>query len=69
MPQADYSEHLLPSELFWRDQFDWLLQSGYELRPRYRPNWVPSWLNETGNLKESDAEDSWWQKVNDNSGI
>ncbi|KAI0358597.1 hypothetical protein OH77DRAFT_1421003 [Trametes cingulata] len=34
---------LTPAEQYWRDHYDWLLQSGYELRPRYRPDWVPSW--------------------------
>ena len=30
-------------ELYWRDRFEWLKQSGYTLRPRYNPNWIPSW--------------------------
>ncbi len=30
-------------EIFWRDRYDWLQQSGYSLRPRYAPDWVPSW--------------------------
>ena len=61
MQQANYSKNLLHSELFWRDQFDWLLRSGYEHRPRYGPDWAPSWLNETDDLKILDAEDSWEQ--------
>ncbi|KAJ6476541.1 kinase-like domain-containing protein [Mycena vitilis] len=34
---------LLPSELFWRDQYVWLKESGYLLRPRYSPQWSASW--------------------------
>ncbi|KAJ8509195.1 hypothetical protein ONZ45_g8608 [Pleurotus djamor] len=34
---------LTEQELFWRDHYDWLLERGYELRPRYKPDWQPSW--------------------------
>lgn len=34
---------LFPDELFWRDHQVWLEEKGYMLRPRYRPDWVPSW--------------------------
>ncbi len=30
-------------EVYWRDHYDWLRQRGYTLRPRYKPDWVPSW--------------------------
>ncbi len=30
-------------EIYWRDRYDWLQQCGYTLRPRYKPDWVPSW--------------------------
>jgi len=36
---------LLPTELFWRDHAQWLEDSGYKLRPRYEPSWVPAWAN------------------------
>ncbi|KAI0709591.1 hypothetical protein C8T65DRAFT_739950 [Cerioporus squamosus] len=43
-PAADSEDkELLDGEKYWRDHHDWLLQSGYQLRPRYRPGWVPSW--------------------------
>ena len=29
---------------FWRDNYQWLHDRGYQLRPRYSPNWVPSWI-------------------------
>ncbi|KDQ55741.1 hypothetical protein JAAARDRAFT_37166 [Jaapia argillacea MUCL 33604] len=31
------------SEFFWRDHWSWLQECGYRLRPRYAPDWVPSW--------------------------
>jgi len=30
-------------EVFWRDLQPWLLERGYQLRPRFRPGWVASW--------------------------
>ncbi|KAJ7475413.1 kinase-like domain-containing protein [Mycena galericulata] len=33
-----------PNEPFWHDHCDWLKERGYLLRPRYRPDWVPSWI-------------------------
>jgi len=30
-------------ERYWRDRQQWLASCGYMLRPRYRPDWVPSW--------------------------
>lgn len=35
-------------EYYWRDRQVWLAQRGYMLRPRYMPDWKPSWL---GNKK------------------
>ncbi|EIW54116.1 uncharacterized protein TRAVEDRAFT_74378 [Trametes versicolor FP-101664 SS1] len=35
--------NLTASELFWRDRQPYLDQHGYLLRPRYAPNWEPSW--------------------------
>ncbi|KAI0351971.1 kinase-like protein [Trametes cingulata] len=34
---------LLPSEMPWRDQYRWLRDHGFDLRPRYSPSWEPSW--------------------------
>ena len=31
------------SEKWWRDQYYDLRHNGYKLRPRYHPDWVPSW--------------------------
>jgi len=35
---------LRPSEKRWRDRYFYLKQCGYTLRPRYHPDWTPSWL-------------------------
>jgi hypothetical protein len=34
---------LFDSELWWRDQYRTIEGQGYTLRPRYHPNWRPSW--------------------------
>lgn len=34
---------LSESELWWTRHFQWLKDRGYLLRPRYAPDWVPSW--------------------------
>jgi hypothetical protein len=31
-------------EVYWRDHYQWLLECGYRLRPRYDPAWIPSWI-------------------------
>ncbi|KAJ3776850.1 hypothetical protein FB446DRAFT_784762 [Lentinula raphanica] len=42
-----YGQRLFDYEIFWRDHYEWLKCKGYLLRPRYHPNWVPSWLGST----------------------
>ncbi|KZT71765.1 hypothetical protein DAEQUDRAFT_706500 [Daedalea quercina L-15889] len=34
---------LSEGELYWRDRQPWLQGHGYMLRPRYKPDWKPSW--------------------------
>ena len=34
---------LFRSEVWWRDHYDDIKLCGFQLRPRYRPGWVPSW--------------------------
>ena len=36
-------EELEPHEVFWRDLHPFLMAHGYQLRPRFRPGWIPSW--------------------------
>ncbi|KAF4588476.1 hypothetical protein EYR40_010027 [Pleurotus pulmonarius] len=43
LPQKDLRGRLSEDEVFWRDHYDWLLECGYQLQPRYRPDWKPSW--------------------------
>ena len=38
---------LTTREFFWRDHYEWLQRSGYHLRPRYAPDWIPSWRGTT----------------------
>jgi hypothetical protein len=40
----DRSYELLLHEEIWRDRYLFFLDRGLELRPRYRPGWIPSWL-------------------------
>ena len=34
----------LTTEQWWRDRCIEIAEHGYQLRPRYHPNWQPSWL-------------------------
>ncbi|KAF9005491.1 kinase-like domain-containing protein [Cyathus striatus] len=38
-------------EVFWRDHQTWLKSAGYILRPRYRPDWAPSWLADPSKMQ------------------
>ncbi|KAI0645026.1 kinase-like domain-containing protein [Trametes meyenii] len=35
---------LLPTEIPWKDRYEYLQERGYKLRPRYHPKWRPSWM-------------------------
>ena len=48
-------EELDPREVWWRDRYLRLNVQGYRLRPRYSPEWVPSWT--TSNKDWEDCED------------
>lgn len=37
-------------EVWWRDHQKWFQECGYMLRPRYMPDWKPSWLDKEDNL-------------------
>ena len=54
-------DKLREGEVYWRDRYDWLLESGYALRPRYRPGWVPSWKATDGYPPR--FEDGWLPQV------
>ncbi|KAF6749844.1 kinase-like domain-containing protein [Ephemerocybe angulata] len=61
----NWFETLTPLEIKWRDRYEWLLTVGYQLRPRYKPGWTPSWKVDP-RLKFLNCEDS---VVNDNDII
>lgn len=47
---------LKENEKWWRDRYQVFLSHGYELRPRLRPGWIPSWRNSKkrpGNCEDS----------------
>lgn len=44
-PESHYPSDLNKLERIWHDRYQFLLQMGFELRPRYRTGWIPSWLN------------------------
>ena len=48
-------------EAFWRENYQFLLDHGYQLRPRYSPNWVPSWIGT--NKDHRYCEDGIWMEV------
>ena len=41
-PSSDL-DNLSGTEIFWRDNFTWFKDQGYQLRPRFAPDWIPSW--------------------------
>lgn len=44
------------TERSWRDRQVFLQSRGYMLRPRYHPDWVPSWVKDP-TLDHEDCED------------
>ncbi|KAJ7143407.1 hypothetical protein C8R43DRAFT_1109089 [Mycena crocata] len=57
-PRERSFQHLDETEKYWVDHHDWLKESGYLLRPRFRPGWVPSWVNDP-RKNAVFCEDSW----------
>jgi hypothetical protein len=47
---------LTPEEEFWRDHQRWLQDCGYMLRPRYMPDWQPSWPANVHGMGYEDAQ-------------
>ena len=43
IPPAALLESLREDEIFWRDNFTWFKEQGYQLRLRFTPDWIPSW--------------------------
>jgi len=44
--------NLRRTEVFWSKHYNWLEDCGYLLRPRYRPEWIPSWQGTSKNPAE-----------------
>ncbi|KAG6827025.1 hypothetical protein H0H92_013507 [Tricholoma furcatifolium] len=42
---APQNGELTTIEVFWRKHYQLFKDRGYTLRPRYRPDWIPSWWN------------------------
>lgn len=42
--KEEEEQELTGEEIFWRDHYVWLSEAGYALRPRYKPDWKPSWI-------------------------
>ncbi|KAJ2932576.1 hypothetical protein H1R20_g4537, partial [Candolleomyces eurysporus] len=57
---------LSENEVYWKDQYGWLLEAGYRLRSRYSPDWKPSWegKKKVEPLDCEDAQKSWFGGVN-----
>nr|GAT50792.1 predicted protein [Mycena chlorophos] len=49
---------LSDTEIYWRDHSEWLADLGYQLRARFLPGWVPSWLNKPDEIPFL-CEDAW----------
>ncbi|KAH0828135.1 hypothetical protein J3R83DRAFT_3810 [Lanmaoa asiatica] len=43
IPRNKDGTQLSEPELWWSKHYSWLRDNGYTLRPRYAPDWVPSW--------------------------
>ncbi|KAJ8481569.1 hypothetical protein ONZ51_g5906 [Trametes cubensis] len=48
-PSRDGFAFLSAEEVYWRDRQELLESRGYMLRPRYRPDWIPSWRGKPRN--------------------
>ncbi|KIM75907.1 hypothetical protein PILCRDRAFT_13116 [Piloderma croceum F 1598] len=45
-----------PEEVFWREHQRWFQDCGYMLRPRYMPDWKPSWPDNVHGMEYEDAQ-------------
>lgn len=54
IPEPDFPGALASSEIWWRDHYQWLKGRGYLLRPRYAPDWVPSWQGTKKSFDDSE---------------
>ncbi|KAI5118855.1 hypothetical protein M0805_008131 [Coniferiporia weirii] len=59
--EEDFAFNLHPLEIWWRDRSVFLESKGYQLRPRFRHGWKPSWHGTGRN--PLDCEDSYNHKI------
>lgn len=55
--EAVIDHRLRPHEEIWVVLNPFLLSRGYTLRPRYQPEWVPSWTGDSDKLAAYYSED------------
>ncbi|KAI0369571.1 hypothetical protein BV20DRAFT_1020643 [Pilatotrama ljubarskyi] len=55
--EEDVFAFLTTEERYWRDRQEFLESRGYTLRPRYKPDWTPSWTGK-GEFAWVRAEDA-----------
>ncbi|KAH7920626.1 hypothetical protein BV22DRAFT_1020849 [Leucogyrophana mollusca] len=61
---------LSQSEAWWRDRYRWLKERGYQLRPRYDPDWKPSWFETKKDwFTSEDGEVPWYAHILDATRI
>ncbi|KAJ6463415.1 kinase-like domain-containing protein, partial [Mycena sanguinolenta] len=53
----EFNPTLFKRERFWVSMQPFLLAQGYQLRPRYHPDWIPSCATGTGLFQRFDRED------------
>ncbi|KAG2336273.1 hypothetical protein BDR05DRAFT_896916 [Suillus weaverae] len=49
-PTETPSSNLRQAEVWWSRHYEWLEGCGYRLRPRYKPDWIPSWQGTSQNM-------------------
>ncbi|KAJ7591546.1 hypothetical protein C8J56DRAFT_1047755 [Mycena floridula] len=54
-PVRKYPDVLKGYEIFWCDRYRWLESTGYKLRRRYNPGWIPSWGPKSRGVGHEDA--------------
>lgn len=71
-PKPDITEDderymLSREELWWKNRYESVEARGYRMRPRYHPDWVPSWRKQPmkgkKRVRAGDCEDSWRYQV------
>ncbi|KAJ7270747.1 hypothetical protein B0H12DRAFT_1093667 [Mycena haematopus] len=55
---GEFNPDLFQYERFWVSMQPFLLAQGYQLRPRYHRDWIPSWTTKTALFQQYDYEDS-----------